>query len=147
MNARKLVFLLCLAPFTGLLVATRVSVALTGRELLASNDAIGRFLWVAIAVGLVVVLAARAITDLKLVKCLIAGVVVFGLIDLVNTAGWVAIYKESLQQQGFDAKTGLATLAGGIVYGLWFWFLEPFRTYEPRQTMGDTLRRDGHGDL
>ena len=41
MNSRKLIFMLLIAPFVGLLTATKLSVWLASKELLVNSDALG----------------------------------------------------------------------------------------------------------
>jgi hypothetical protein len=139
MKPRKLVCSLFIAPFTGLLIATKLSVWLSGKELLVDNDAVGHFLWISIVAGVVVIIAVRNTIGFSLINCLVAGVMVFGLIDLVNMTGFIRVYKENIAAAGFDPSVGVAKVAGGAVYGLWFWFLNPFNTYTPRATFGRTL--------
>lgn len=142
MNARKLTGLLLIAPFTGLLIATKISIWLSGKDLLVDADAVGHFLWVSIVVGIAVILTVRGTIGTSFVTCVVAGIVVFGLMDLVNLTHLVQLYKEN-SAAGLDPAEGLAKLAGGAVYGLWFWFLDPFSTYAPRKTLGRTLRGGG----
>lgn len=145
MNARKLTFLLLVAPFTGLLIATKVSVWLTGKELLVDVDAIGHFFWVSIVLGLIVIISVRATLGISLLNCLLSGVIVFGLMDLVNLTNVVRLYKENVLAHEFNLAVGFAKLVGGVVFGLWFWFLDPFSSYTPTRTLGRTLRGGGGG--
>ena len=145
MNARKFIFMLLIGPFVGLLTATKLSVWLAGKELLVDSDALGRFLLVSILIGLVVVVAVRSIFGCSLLSCVVAGIIVFGALDVLNMAGLVHIYREDVSTAGVDPALGLAKLAGGIVYGLCFWFFNPFAP-ETRQSIGPTLRRGGLND-
>ena len=143
MKGQRLLLALLIAPFIALLVATKVSVWLSGKELLADSGALGQFLWVSIGAGIVVFLIARSIVGFSLFYCVVSGIVVFGLIDLINLTGLVHIYKENIATEGLDPAVGLAKLVGGALYGIWFWLFDPFKTDFPRNTMGRTLRRGG----
>ena len=143
MNSRKLIFMVLIAPFVGLLTATKLSVWLASKELLINSDALGQFLLASILVGLLVLVAVRGIFGCSLLSCAVAGIIVFGALDLLNMAGLVHIYKENIS--AFDPALGLAKLAGGIIYGLCFWFFNPFMP-ESRQSVGPTLRRGGFND-
>lgn len=147
MNTQNLAVALFFAPLSSALCTVKLFEAMTGLAPILDSDSILHYWWVAMVAGGAVFLSINIARRWGLFICILGGVAVVGLVDLVDLLRVVPIFRPGVIPPGaWSLQLLVAKLCAGALYGCIFWFLKPFHIVRPRSHTHNR-RYDHFGDF
>jgi hypothetical protein len=148
MKYRRLVLAMFISPIASVLVTRKLATSLVGAHQLSDVELLSQKLWILALVATLLFLFTRIAHWWSVVTCCLSGIVAVLAVDVFEIVKLIGEYQNSSEDSSFPLAASLsAKLAGGIVLGLCFWLIDPFRDPVARKATRQNPHYDVHGDF
>ena len=148
MDRRRLILAFFFPPLAAAIVLMKLGAWLGESDALFNADMAVRYLWVSNIFGVLVFFCVRKMDRWSIAACVVAGLVVVGLVDLVDLSGLIRVYPHSSGLgDEWNAAITVAKISSGFVYGFCYWLIDPFGDVRPPTPRRQSRNYDPYGDF
>jgi hypothetical protein len=148
MDRRRLILAFFFPPLAAAIVLMKLGAWLGEPDALFNADTSMQYWWVSNIIGVLVFFFARQMGRWSIAACVVSGLIVFGLVDLVDMSGMIRVYPHSSGlADEWNTAIAVSKISGGIVYGFCYWFIDPFGDVRPRRPTRQNRNYDPYGDF
>lgn len=148
MDRRRLILAFFFPPLAAAIVLMKLGVWLGESNALFNADTAVQYWWVSNIFGVLIFFFVRKMGRWSIAACVVSGLIVVGLVDLVDLSGLVRVYPHSpgLGDE-WNPAISVTKISGGFVYGLCYWFIDPFGDVRPPSPTRRNRNYDPYGDF